>query len=149
MLKEIHAICVKNDITYYLAMGSLIGAVRHGGFLPWDDDADIMMTLDEFKRFKEACKTDIPEGRILCSPDEQESYGFLLPRYVSKETTAIHTSQSLHEDVCGEVIDIFILDPIADGREAYKAWVQDVNLYSEVRNYANVCSARFEMPRSL
>lgn len=149
MLKEIHAICVKNDITYYLAMGSLIGAVRHGGFLPWDDDADIIMTLDEFKRFKEACKKDIPEGRILCSPDEQESYGFLLPRYVSKETTAIHTSQSLHDDVCGEVIDIFILDPIADGREAYEAWVQDVNLYSEVRNYANVCSTRFEMPRSL
>lgn len=149
MLKEIHAICVKNGITYYLAMGSLIGAVRHGGFLPWDDDADIMMTLGEFRRFKEACKTDIPEGRILCSPDEQESYGFLLPRYVSKETTAIHTSQSLHEDICGEVIDIFILDPIADGREAYEAWVQDVNLYSEVRNYANVCSARFEMPRAL
>ena len=150
MLKEIHGICERNGITYYLAMGSLIGAVRHGGFLPWDDDADVIMTLDNFRRFKKACEYDIPENRALRSPDENEDFCFLLPRYVSCETTAIHKSQSLHDgDVCGEVIDIFILDPIADGHKAYLEWATDVNLYSELRNYANACSTRFELPREI
>ena len=149
MLKEIHEICVKNEITYYLAMGSLIGAVRHGGFLPWDDDADILMTRDEFERFKEACKTDLPPNRALCSSRTVESFGFLLPRYISTETTAIHPAQSLHEDVSGEVIDIFLLDPIADGDKTYENYVLDVNLYSEVVNYSNACSARFNLPRDV
>lgn len=149
MLKEIHAICVKNDITYYLAMGSLIGAVRHGGFLPWDDDADILMTRDEFERFKEACERDLPPNRALCSSRTVESFGFLLPRYISTETTAIHPAQSLHGDVSGEVIDIFLLDPIADGDEAYRNYVLDVNLYSEVVNYSNACSSRFNLPVEL
>lgn len=149
MLKEIHEICTKNGITYYLAMGSLIGAVRHGGFLPWDDDADILMTRDEFERFKEVCKTDLPPNRALCSSRTVESFGFLLPRYISTETTAIHPAQSLHDDVSGEVIDIFLLDPIADGNKAYRDYVCDVNLYSEVINYSNACSARFNQPRDV
>lgn len=149
LLKEIHAICVNNGITYYLAMGSLIGAVRHGGFLPWDDDADILMTRDEFERFKKACEKDLPPNRMLCSSRTVESFGFLLPRYISTDTTAIHRAQSLEPDACGEVIDIFLLDPLADGDEAYMNYLLDVNLYSDVINCANAAGSRFNLDPEL
>ena len=51
LLKEIDQICRRNNIPYYLAGGTLIGALRHKGFLPWDDDADLYMTREGFDRF--------------------------------------------------------------------------------------------------
>ena len=63
MLIEIDQICRKYGITYYAAGGTVIGAARHNGFIPWDDDADLYMTRDEFMRFREAFKTERPENR--------------------------------------------------------------------------------------
>lgn len=52
---EIHRICVKNDIQYFLCAGSLLGAIRHDGFIPWDDDFDIMMPRKDFEKFIAIC----------------------------------------------------------------------------------------------
>ena len=145
LLKEIRDICDANGITYYIGMGTLIGAVRNRGFLPWDDDLDVLMTYENWERFKEVCKTQLPENRFLGSADLHESYCHLLPRYVSRDTTAFHPSQSLNDDVAGEVIDIFVLDPIADGNKAYDGYIQDIYLYSSLVNYANVAGTRFEI----
>ena len=57
MLKEIDAFCRKNDIRYSIAFGTLLGAVRHKGFIPWDDDVDIMMPLPDMIRFKNIFKS--------------------------------------------------------------------------------------------
>ena len=53
MLKFIDKVCLENGITYWLDYGTLLGAVRHGGFIPWDDDADICMPIDDLKRFRD------------------------------------------------------------------------------------------------
>ena len=58
LMKDIHAFCVKNNIHYSLAYGSLIGAVRHKGFIPWDDDIDIMMPRPDFERFSHEYKSE-------------------------------------------------------------------------------------------
>lgn len=56
IMKEIHAICQENDLTYYLGYGSCLGAVRHSGFIPWDDDMDIIMPYPDYIKFIEITK---------------------------------------------------------------------------------------------
>ncbi|WP_439108394.1 LicD family protein, partial [Alkalihalophilus pseudofirmus] len=64
MLLEIDRVCKENDISYCLSMGTMLGAVRHGGFIPWDDDLDIAMMRPEYEKFKEACKRDLDHSRF-------------------------------------------------------------------------------------
>jgi phosphorylcholine metabolism protein LicD len=150
MLEEIDSICKRNNIDYAVTGGTLIGAVRNGGSLPWDDDADIMMTRDNYLKFSEACRTQLPASRYLQDPLTCDNYWHLIPRYVRDDTTAIHTCQSLTDgDVCGEVIDIFVLDPVADGEEAYQRYLEDLYLYQSVVNYSNVAATRVELDPAL
>ena len=146
MLKEIDSICKKNGIQYFLIGGSLIGALRSEGFLPWDDDADICMTYDNYLRFKEACREGLPANRALIAPELQEECGVMIARYTSCDTTLIHTAQSLHRCTAGEVIDVFVLDPVADNEEALRGYVANVCMVHEMCNYASITANRYEVP---
>ena len=68
ILEEIEGICRRHDIAYWLDGGTLLGAVRHGGFIPWDDDIDIAMRLEDMRKFVEVAQKELPEGFILQSP---------------------------------------------------------------------------------
>lgn len=68
ILEEIDHICRKHSIVYWLDGGTLLGAVRHGGFIPWDDDIDIAMTLDDLKRFVAVAPKELPETLRLQLP---------------------------------------------------------------------------------
>lgn len=59
IMKCIHDLCVKHQIDYYIIGGTALGAVRHGGFIPWDDDLDIAMTRKHYNRFLEICKEEL------------------------------------------------------------------------------------------
>ena len=61
IMDAVDVICRRNNIPYWLASGTLIGAVRHGGFIPWDDDLDIEILHSDKKRFIEACQRELPE----------------------------------------------------------------------------------------
>ena len=61
MLKEVHRICEKYKIRYFLYFGTLLGAVRHNGFIPWDDDSDVVIFYEDRKRFVDACKKELSD----------------------------------------------------------------------------------------
>ena len=62
ILAAIDATCRENGITYFIDSGTCLGAVRHGGFIPWDDDADVGMPIEDYRRFLELAPKALPQG---------------------------------------------------------------------------------------
>ena len=91
ILKVVDKICRENDIPYWLASGTLIGAVRHGGFIPWDDDVDIEILYSDKKRFMKACKEHLPSGYALQCHETDKSYNMNIMK-VRDVNSEIHES---------------------------------------------------------
>lgn len=83
MLIEIDQFCRANNIKYMLAFGTLLGAIRHKGYIPWDDDVDISMPLDDMIRFKNEFKSDKLK---YCDVDTEKDYEWTFSRIVHKQT---------------------------------------------------------------
>lgn len=64
LLMEVDRICKKCDIQYNIIAGTLLGAIRHGGYIPWDDDADVALLRSEYEKFRNACKTELDKTRF-------------------------------------------------------------------------------------
>ena len=73
ILEEIDRICRLHDIRYWLDGGSLLGAVRHGGFIPWDDDIDIAMPLEDMQRFVKVAPKELRDGLVLQTPGSEDT----------------------------------------------------------------------------
>ncbi|MDL2276699.1 LicD family protein [Breznakia sp. OttesenSCG-928-G09] len=74
---EIVRICKKHDIHYVLGGGSCLGAVRHQGMIPWDDDIDLSMYRADYERFLEVCKTELNENYYVQNMDNEENYALV------------------------------------------------------------------------
>ena len=72
MLKDVDRVCRENDIQYYLTWGSALGAVRHGGFIPWDDDIDISMTWGNYKKFEKIAREKLGSKYFYQSKESDE-----------------------------------------------------------------------------
>lgn len=115
MLQEIDRICRKNNIKYSLCSGTLIGAVRHGGFIPWDNDADVNMLREEYEKFFEACKKDLNTEKFFLQEfrtDENYRWGFSKLRY--NNSVYLMPGQERTNWHKGIFVDIFVYDGVPD-----------------------------------
>ena len=99
LLQEVDEICREHDLRYVLAGGSLIGALRHEGFVPWDDAIDLYMPRPDWEKFVEICERDLPPERAIQCSQADRHYTNSYSRYASADTCAIHRSQIAGKDV--------------------------------------------------
>lgn len=113
LMDYLHDFCVKRDLKYYLIAGSALGAARHKGFIPWDDDIDIALPRKDYDRFKKEFQ-DIKSNYLLIDYDNCRDYSAGLLRICIKDTILdIKSERHLHD--CKEVyLDVFPLDNIPD-----------------------------------
>lgn len=76
ILQEIDRICKKHSLSYWLSSGTLLGAVRHGGFIPWDDDLDIEMMREDYERLMKILPTELPDTMAIQNHNTDPNYFF-------------------------------------------------------------------------
>lgn len=115
ILVEFDRICRKHEIPYSLSCGTLLGAIRHKGFIPWDDDVDVEMPREAYERFCQVCPQEIDDTRFFFQTYETDpKYHWVYGKMRLKETVYIRPGQSHLQQKTGICIDVFALDRVPD-----------------------------------
>ena len=115
MLGWFHNFCVENDLVYYLSSGTMLGAARHEGMIPWDDDIDVMMPREDIKKLEKLMKSQ--SGRyVLETPNTEASdFFYAFPKIYDTTTTLVENTRKKIKR--GIYIDIFPLDAMGNTEE--------------------------------
>ena len=111
MLKVLDAICQKHQIKYWICAGTLLGQVRHGGYIPWDDDLDVEMLREDYLRLMEILPAELPDHLALQTPDTDENYffGYAKLRDLKSHVTEVNRYDRIFK-YQGIFIDIFPME---------------------------------------
>lgn len=111
ILLELDRICRKHNIQYFLGAGTVLGAVRHKGFIPWDDDLDTYMMRDEYDKFCQVCLEELDTDKFFlqnASTDKEYRWGYAKLR--RKDSLYLRYGQDAIKCMSGVSIDIFVMD---------------------------------------
>lgn len=125
LLIEFDKVCRQNGLTYFLDSGTALGAVRHGGFIPWDDDIDVGMPRKDYEKFMEIGQTQLPSNIFLQNRQTEKNY----KRFAAKlrlEGTVFPETDSMPYVHNGIFIDIFPFDNIPSNKILAKLNVKSV-----------------------
>lgn len=121
MLCEFDRICKKYHIQYFLGGGTLLGAVRHEGFIPWDDDLDVMMLRDDYEWFLQVAKSELPDHLFLQTPGNERGDHYLIAKIRLEGTIFSSEFLSRFPDLHnGVFLDIIAQDYTANSRIGQK-----------------------------
>lgn len=143
ILRDVDCFCAENNLVYYLAYGTLLGAVRHKGFIPWDDDIDICMPRPDYERFIKLFPSE--KGRIqVVSHKLDPNYPFYYAKVHDISTVVIENSNYNYK--MGVYIDIFPIDAMPTSKKDQDSYMKKFNFY---RDIYNIKSFKFRKGRKM
>jgi lipopolysaccharide cholinephosphotransferase len=125
-LKEFHKICLENNLRYYLLGGTMLGAVRHKGFIPWDDDIDVGMPRDDYERFRKIASKKLSAVYEIEQYNNSNTHPYNYLKMIDKRTLLIQESLEHLNAESGVFIDIFPLDGVPENEIERK--VHDIRI---------------------
>ena len=129
LLQEVDRVCKKCKIHYNIIAGTLLGAVRHGGYIPWDDDADVALLREEYEKFRVACEKELDHNKFYFQDHRNtEGYRWGYGKLRKKDTLFLREYQEHMPYEQGIFIDVFPLDHVSD-----------VKLIRTVQNFILYC----------
>ncbi len=114
MYRDLAEVCQKYDLIPFLCGGSALGAVRHQGFIPWDDDMDIAMSRADYNMLRKVFKKELSEKYVLNAPNYSSVAKARFPKIIKKGTVFQEIGTTSASGIDGVFLDIFIIDNVPD-----------------------------------
>lgn len=122
ILKDFIAICQKYDLPYFATGGTAIGALRHQGFIPWDDDIDVCMLREDYNRFMEVAPKELGDKYLFMDANTEPSYPLMFGKMIKKGTRFIEDAYQQANYPLGIFIDIFPYDKTPEDANLRRKW---------------------------
>ena len=143
IMREIDRICRENDIGYFLVGGSLLGAIRHKGFIPWDDDIDIGMLREDFEKFRRICPQLLASHLSYQSYTDEPTSHYIFDKVRLKDTYfSTRFSNRFNNIENGIFIDILVYDKTANSEIFQKVHIKSIQFFRRLINIRWVGKAR-------
>ncbi len=134
MLVDIDALCQRHGLRYSIYCGTLLGAVREGDFIPWDDDADLMMPIEDYRRFFRIAQRELSEKYAVQDLENTPQHPWLWMRMYRKGTTFMRKKLSTLKINHGIALDVYPMIGVAKTRFGYRAQRTILGLASALRS---------------
>lgn len=141
ILVEVDRVCRKHNIPYWIEYGTLLGAVRHGGFIPWDDDLDIAMMKEDYNRFLAIAPKELPKYYFVQNHKTEEYFPQPFTKIVDKRTKTIDGTMGFSQNkrkYSGLWVDIF---PLIKGDICFRRWLNPLygRCFRRVHHFEPFC----------
>ncbi len=134
LLENFDNVCKQNNITYFVDSGSVLGAIRHGGFIPWDDDVDVLLTYDNWKKLVKVMENNpIKDTEFVCI-ENNPNHTLYTGKIFNKKSTKVYYSYSLLDSTYGYHLDVLIADEYIDNKYLRKIHNALFYLYGQILN---------------
>lgn len=135
IFKEVSQICEESGITYYAIGGTCIGAARHSGFIPWDDDLDIAVPIEQFDLLNDELRKRLPEYYKIYECNEIQKYHYIFIKVYDARTTFIQNTLRQYPDAyMGVFIDIMPISGVPTDPKERESFIRKIKMYRIFNN---------------
>lgn len=131
MLIEFDAICKKHNLQYWLDSGTLLGAVRHQGFIPWDDDIDLAMPIEDYNRFLEIAKSELSNEIFLQTSQTDKNFKFDYIKLRSNKASIVELHEkdkhiNYHQGVFVDIFPMLTIEDTEENKTLYDCTLKEI-----------------------